>query len=160
VLRNDGEGTPVSVMTRNLEFRILKSDGQVPSSKFQVPLDAGPPEKFNPEIEQSQKMFEGKYFLVFATQDKGSGVDHYEVCEGKRQCVIAESPYPPENQQLDKKIFVKAIDKNGNERIEIFYPPNFHPWYKNYWILGTLIIVTAIIVGVILQKGLWRKILH
>lgn len=66
-------------------------------------------------------IFDGKYFLVFATQDKGSGISHYEVCEGgKRKCAIAESPYLLQNQKLNQKIFVKAVDKNGNEYIYDF----------------------------------------
>jgi len=59
---------------------------------------------------------DGKYFLVFSTQDKGSGVDHYEVREGRFGGFSeVSSPYILKYQSLDKKIFVKAIDKFGNE---------------------------------------------
>ena len=63
-------------------------------------------------------IFDGKYFLVFATQDKGSGIDHYEVSEDNGASFIpAVSPYLLKNQSLDTKIIVKAFDKKGNEKI-------------------------------------------
>lgn len=66
-------------------------------------------------------------------------IDPYEVREGLwGKFVITQSPYPLQNQKLDEKIFVKAVDKNGNARVELLYPQNFHPWYKTSQILGIL----------------------
>ncbi len=156
VLRNDGEGTSVEVKISPFRFSISKG-GDLTYPKIEAVKDTDPPEKFKPEIAQNAALFGGGWFLVFATQDKGSGINRYEVCEeNEKTCAVAGSPYLLQNQALDKKILVKAIDKNGNERIEIFYPPNFHSWYKNYWILAILIIA-AVIIGVILRRGLWQK---
>ena len=58
--------------------------------------------------------------MVFGFCDarQGLGIARYEVCEGsKRKCALAESPYLLKNQKLNKNIFIKAVDKNGNERI-------------------------------------------
>ncbi|MBI4155614.1 MAG: hypothetical protein HY507_00060 [Candidatus Zambryskibacteria bacterium] len=155
VLRNNGLGTPVETKISNFQFSIPAAE-QNSLLDFVAKQDTELPEKFKPEIAQSTDLFAGKYFLVFSTQDKGSGIDHYEVCEeSKTICIIAKSPYVLENQKLDKKIFIKAVDKVGNVRTEIFYPPNFHPWYKNYWILAILII-SSVLVFYILKK-LWRK---
>jgi len=103
--------------------------------------DTEPPEDFKPEIAKDPNIFEGKYFLVFVTQDKKSGIDHYEVCEKvKTKCVIAESPYLLQNQKLDQKIFVKAIDKSGNERMAKVEPRYPMKWYEVWWIWGIIIL--------------------
>ena len=108
--------------------------------------DNDSPENFKPEISRDPNIFENRWFLVFATQDKGAGVDHYEVCEGsKTKCAIAESPYLLHYQKLNKKIFVKAMDKSGNERIAILLPQKQSPWYQNYWIIGIIVLVVIAI---------------
>src|SRR3989338_10139974 len=64
------------------------------------------PEDFKPEISRDPNVFENKWFLIFATQDKGLGVDHYEVDRKSTRCVVAESPYLLQNQDLDEEIVV------------------------------------------------------
>ena len=154
VLLNDGKGTETGVTTSNLQFAISK---QAPPPK-PAPLekkDIDMPEVFEPTVASNPTMFDGKYFLVFATQDKGSGIDHYEICEGKRQCIIAESPYLLKNQNLDEEIIVKAIDKSGNERIVTLPAQKPAVQYKNYLILAIIILVIAIMY--LIWKFLWRK---
>jgi len=48
-----------------------------------ISLDRELPESFTPFVEQSPVLFDGKAVLVFVTQDKLSGIDHYEVAEAK-----------------------------------------------------------------------------
>ncbi len=79
--------------------------------------DKNPPEIFLPQIAKDPNVFNSKYFLVFAAQDKESGIDRYEVKEGDKSFVIAQSPYLLENQRLTDVVVVKAVDKNGNERM-------------------------------------------
>ncbi len=118
--------------------------------------DNDPPEDFKPEISQDPNVFKNKWFLVFATQDKGAGIHRYEVCEGsKTKCAIAESPYLLQNQKLNKKIFVKAFDKMGNERVVVILSQKLLPWYENYWIIG--IIALSIIATYRAVKILWSK---
>ncbi len=153
-LLNDGQGTETKITISNLQFVISK---QAPLLK-PAPIekkDTDMPEMFEPTVASDPTMFDGKYFLVFATQDKGSGIDHYEVCEGKRKCVVAESPYLLKNQSLDEEIVVKAIDKSGNERIVTLPPQKPAVWYKNYLILAIIILVVA--AAYFVWKFLWRK---
>ncbi|MBU2544616.1 hypothetical protein KJ618_04075 [Patescibacteria group bacterium] len=152
-LRNDGEGTEARTTVSNLQFVVSGASGtpKIPTVKKDIEL----PEPFEPTVACDPEMFEGKYFLVFATQDKGSGIDHYEVCEGKRKCIIAESPYLLKNQNLDEEIIVKAIDKSGNERIIALPAQKPAVWYKNYLILAIIILVIAI--AYLIWKFLWRK---
>jgi hypothetical protein len=159
-LLNDGEGTTAKTTISNFQF-LISEKVSIPQISIPEIKDTDPPEDFKPEIAQSPEMFDGKYFLVFATQDKGSGIDHYEVCEGsKKKCVIAESPYLLQNQKLDQQIFVKAVDKSGNERVVMLPPQKPLPWYKNYAILAILIIIGLFVAGVILRKILWKRHSH
>ena len=79
--------------------------------------------------------------MVFATIDKTSGVDYYEVKEGKHDFQRAESPYLLEDQSLRSKISVRAVDKAGNERIAEIIPP-----FKVSW--KDIVILLAILIGI------------
>lgn len=138
VLQNDGTGNELKVNT--IPGKISVVGGGVDMVEEKVDFTA--PEGFKPEIAQNDEMFEGKYFLVFATQDKGSGIDYYEVREGFFGTYTkAESPYVLNNQKLDTKVYVKAIDKKGNERVAVVNPQNPKSWYRDYTILGILLVV-------------------
>jgi len=155
-LLNDGKGTKANTTISNLQLVISK---QVPASQPAVveKKDTDIPETFEPIVTSDPSIFDGKYFLVFATQDKISGIANYKVREGKWGWFnVAESPYLLIHQSLDRKIFVKAIDKNGNERIAVVEPRYPIKWYENYWIW--IIIILAIIFSFIVIKGnLWKK---
>jgi hypothetical protein len=115
-------------------------------------IDTTVPEEFNPEIAE----IEGKKYLVFLTTDKTSGVDHYEIAtlnqvgiflnaKPKLEWKTGKSPYLLGDQNLSK-IFVKAIDKAGNEQIsEITLPSKPFP----YWIIPVIVICLVIIVWII-----------
>jgi len=100
---------------------------------------------------------------VFATQDKGSGIDYYEIKESRqkflkifKKWVIAESPYVLKDRKLRSYVYIKAVDKAGNERIAVVEPRYPIKWYENYWIW--IIIILAIIFSFIVIKGnLWKK---
>ncbi|HHE65575.1 MAG TPA: hypothetical protein ENL09_06080 [Bacteroidetes bacterium] len=90
-------------------------------------------------------IYDGKYFIVFSTVDKQTGLDHYEILEitpeelekikkedggianffnklfgkweEKSSWKEGESPYLLADQSLGSVIKVKAIDKAGNERL-------------------------------------------
>lgn len=117
VLRNDGQGTEVETKMLPLEMNIVPA-GSGADSGIVLPQDQDLPEPFDPEISKNPKAFDGNYFLVFGTQDKGSGINHYEVQEGNRPYETAKSPYLLKNQGMSEPIRVKAVDQAGNERVE------------------------------------------
>lgn len=129
----------------------LPGEDWSPKISFRVMIDVTPPEKFEPEIGQDPSVFEGKYFLSFYTTDKTSGIEYFEVKEGKRDFKRAKSPYLLEDQSLRNKILVKAIDKSGNEKIAEIVPP-----YKITW--ENIIILVLILVGIIVIWWIVRKI--
>lgn len=137
VLLNDGKGTPANSTLTPLIMNITDQPGIL--SEQMMP-DITPPEPFFPEIAMDPAIYNGKYFVVFSTQDKGTGVDHYEIREGSGNFVAAESPYLLRNQNLDEEVDIKAVDKSGNERTAIIYPKNPRPWYKKYFVLFIIII--------------------
>jgi hypothetical protein len=99
--------------------------------------DVYPPEDFTPQISRDPNIFDNNYFLVFSTQDKNSGIAGYFVREGVSEWVPAESPYELKDQKLRSYIYVRAVDKAGNERIASLPPQNPLKWYENYlfWII-------------------------
>jgi hypothetical protein len=156
VLLNDGQGTPTNLKTFDLQFSISKEApiSQPPISEIK---DTEPPEDFKPEIAQNPEMFDGKYFLVFATQDKKSGIDYYAVYESRRKrpqidkkdWQIVESPYVLKDQKLRSFIYVKAVDKAGNGRIAMIEPRYPLRWYENWWVWVIIVIILVYI---------WRKL--
>ena len=156
VLRNDGEGTPANIKISPLQFSISQKSSPI-SPAIESIKDTEFPEDFKPIIASDPSIFDGKYFLVFVTQDKISGIANYKVREGKWGWFnVAESPYLLIHQSLDRKIFVKAVDKNGNERIAVVEPRYSIKWYENYWI-WIIIIILGVIIAYLVKRILWKK---
>lgn len=144
ILLNDGLGTQASVDTNVLGFNISDS-ASVDEPVIIVDLsDQDPPEPFTPMISQIPEIAGESYLLMFNTQDKGSGIDYYQVKEGYRPFIDAESPYVLKNQNLDRKIVVKAVDKSGNERKVTISPVYPDPWYEKYSFFAIIIFVIAV----------------
>jgi hypothetical protein len=109
-LKNDGEGTPVSVALS--ARRGVDAD-----------TDTDPPEPFTLVISRSEDIFEGRAFLSFLTQDKGTGVERYEYASswfgtpGEDKWVRSTSPKELSRRDLFKRVYVRAVDHNGNTRV-------------------------------------------
>ncbi len=145
VLLNDGFGTPAKLSFRNANFEILpgKSKIQLKEWKEELEKDNVPPEPFEIKFIKDSMIFGGKWFIVFFTVDKQSGIDHYEVKEGKGDWKIAKSPYLLEDQDLKSIIKVKAVDKAGNERIVEWVPKKE---MFSWWTIVIILIIFMIIV--------------
>ncbi len=146
ILLADGQGSKASVKQAPLVISI-KDTQKVDELPPLNDLDS--PEFFTPQTAQDPSVFDGKWFLVFAAQDKASGISHYEIQEGVRAWEEAASPYLLEDQNLRSSIAVKAVDKAGNERIERLEAQNPAKWYENWIIWG-------IISGIGIVFVMWR----
>lgn len=129
VFLNDGSGTEQKLSGKQKEFIISDKLSANAGKKNLFTSDVYPPESFKPEISKSDSLFEGKWFLVFATEDKNSGVSHYLIKEAKfkilmffKRWKIVESPYVLGDQDKTSFIAIKAVDKAGNEVVERVYP--------------------------------------
>jgi hypothetical protein len=151
-LKNDGNGTPATLKTLDLPVIITKA-GPSPDNSSLVIVDKTPPDTFKPEIAQDTNLFDNKWFIVFSAQDKGSDVASYMIKESKYNIfdfsswVPAESPQVLADQGLKSNIYVKAIDKAGNERIVKLAPQNPIPWYTNLedWFIIILVVLVVIL---------------
>jgi len=153
VLKNDGLGTKANLRLNNLNISVSVDAGAPIKPKENE--DKNPPESFKPEIGRDENIFDGKYFLAFATQDKGTGIDHYEVKEGFwGKYIIAESPYLINDQSLGKVMYIKAVDKASNERVVKFIPDNAMARYQHYMLLGIILLIVFV---VIFRKKIWSR---
>lgn len=153
VLLNNENSTEAKLTANNSSFII---SGNIGAETAGIPKieDTEKPETFAPEIASDENIFDGKYFLVFSTVDKKSGIDHYEILESKLgnyhlsfgKWIDAESPYLLKDQKLQSHIFIKAVDKNGNERIETISPQNPLVWYKNTSIIIYVVLLLLLII--------------
>ncbi|MCA9356482.1 MAG: hypothetical protein R3B64_02345 [Candidatus Paceibacterota bacterium] len=110
VYKNDGLGTKLSTTTDSFIFAISKGGDKM---ETELP-DTNGPEEFSPMIVTHPDVYDGKYFLIFSTTDKETGVAYYEVKEGRRPWVRATSPYLLQDQSLRSRIWVRAFDYAGN----------------------------------------------
>ncbi|MFH0840879.1 MAG: hypothetical protein V1865_02780 [bacterium] len=152
ILLHDGLGTEDNVEVCNFNFTITAEEQEIDDELSAKVIDRKPPEEFIPEITWNEDLYDGEWALVFVSQDKGSGIDHYEVKEGRKDFKVATSPYLIKDQTLKSKILVKAVDKSGNERIVDVPTKGVISWYEKY-------LIYVIIIGVILIALMifWRK---
>jgi hypothetical protein len=160
-LLHDGKGTASSLRISPAQLAI---GSQLQGPEVLTPYDIDAPESFVPEIAKDANLFDGKWFVVFATHDKASGIDHYKVRELRQgtpwffqKWTRAQSPYLLSDQKLKSSIFIKAIDKRGNERIVVI--PAQYPviWYENYGILAILILGILISLFILWRRKLQKK---
>jgi hypothetical protein len=117
-LQNDGKGTAAPVHLSAVSSQTL--------------TDTSAPEIFTPSIGQSSDIFNGQYFIVFLAQDKGTGIEHYDVAYSEffspqeKDWQRAESPLLLASNTLSKKIFIRAVDQSGNARVESIVGPHYY----------------------------------
>ncbi len=134
---NDGQGSQANLVAYGAKILLNKSGGSsiINPWKEEVDGDSIPPEQFSITLEKDRVAFGGKYYIAFNTQDKQTGIDHYEIMEeplsdfgsfvwggADMPWITARSPYVLEDQSLNSTIRVKAIDKAGNEYVATLIP--------------------------------------
>ncbi len=148
VLKNDGKGGQLENIVQPSQIKITNE-----VSEQVVPVtDTDAPEVFQPEISRDDSLFGGKYFVAFSAQDKGSGIKSYEVKEGFfGSFAPAQSPHELSNQGLYKTIYIKAIDKSGNERIVTVKATHLSP-------VEYVGIAAIVLLGVVLLvRKIWKR---
>ena len=161
VLLNDGLGTKTKLIALSQSFNILEIK-DLPELKIK---DNFPPEPFKIYLGRNKEIFNGKYYITFETKDKQSGIAYYEVSEKPINFIFlarpdiknlsfkkAESPYVLEDQSLRSYVVVKAVDKAGNERVEILPPQRFLLYEEILMFIICLIILIILVIFVIKFK--------
>lgn len=124
--------------------------------------DTSPPEAFTPVVTRNAQLYDGAWTLIFATQDKGSGVAYYEVSESPLSVfdtdtlswTKTESPYKLADQTLSSYMYVRVVDEQGNVRTELYTPAWRFSWFEG---LALGILVMGLVLFVF---RLWRKKHH
>ena len=154
VLLNDGKGTEANLTLKPGSLS-TSEESKLSEDEWNQLLesDKNPPEPFKIKLSKDPLVFNGEYFISFATTDKETGIDHYEVLEipfnskVQKTWKTADSPYVLEDQNLQSEILVKAIDKAGNERISRLNPRS----NNNYFI------IILILVGLFFSVFFFRR---
>lgn len=162
----DGSGTEIEITSLPLSLFISSGGLNIIEKKPEI-IDNIPPEEFYPTISQSQDIFDNQWFVVFSTEDKQSGIDHYEIAEKRDNEVlnyiddlnwrIAVNPQILNDQKLKSYVYIKAVDKAGNRRIIPLYPINSWFWYEKpiIWVIIIIIIsLVVILIKILCQKRL------
>lgn len=158
VYLNDGRGTEAELTVQNARFSIAATATQQENPwLLEVKDDTIPPDPFAVQAESTRGVFGGKYYLVFSTLDKQSGLDHFEIFEEGVWRTV-ESPYVLKDQFLQSSIKVKAIDKAGNERIGEYTVGSESSraidFTSLYVVLGVLVVL---IMGAFAKQWIERK---
>ncbi len=164
VLANSGDGKEIPI---SLPSSVLTTTLDAPTSTVDS-VDRNPPEDFLPSIEHNGSLLEDSYFLVFATTDKGVGIDHYEVMEvldgsGDENLNTwhqATSPYLLNDQDLRSTIYVRAVDRSGNFRI-VTIPKDSESVLsvKSSWI-SIIIVLGVILLLIYVARRIYRRFMH
>lgn len=123
VYKNDGDGGLAELTKTNLSLKILASSGVSPVAPPEE--DILPPEMFTPIITSGAPFGYDGRVLVFQTQDKGSGVAHYDVGYSNLpnrnsqslSWQTTESPFFLPVKDPKFFLYVRATDVSGNERL-------------------------------------------
>lgn len=146
VFLNDGKGTIIPTKINNINIKIMKGTDDVFLPV--IVKDTVIPEKFVIIRTKDQSIYDNKWFIVFSTMDKGSGVDHYQVCEFF-SCVTGESPFLLKQQTPFYRIVVQAYDANGNVRSSVMASPLF-----------ILLLMLVLLIAFVLGYYLYRRDFH
>lgn len=152
VIKNDDKGTVVPSKSESFRFTL---SGQSTSTEE---VDGVPPEAFVIALGKEKESFNGSYFASFVAQDKNSGVQKYEWAhtyffsprEGDWQ--ETQNPIVLGKMVYFQKIFVKATDGEGNERISAVSGPYR---YAVLWI-GIILMLTVLCVLFFVRPSLYR----
>ncbi len=168
-LLNDGQGTRAVLATYGSTINLNKSAAALITDEWRqdVKNDVIPPEKFTIELirDEAGINFNGKYYIVFTTTDKQTGISGYEVMEepiskfgtfdwgavGAPWIKVDKNIYTLDDQSLNSIIRVRAIDKAGNEYVATLIPDESQKTIStnqiiSYSVIGTLVIIFIILI--------------
>ncbi|MES2214298.1 MAG: hypothetical protein V4465_02865 [Patescibacteria group bacterium] len=153
VYSNDGSGTEKNIPDVQAVVTAGGSAGTIGEKK----IDTTAPEEFLPVISHSSLLYGDKWFASFDTKDAESGIGYFEVAEVKPNSFAeplwkkAESPYLLLDQSLESTVFVRAVDKEGNVRMEEVHPREKNK--KTHFPLISGIIFLAVLLWAFLKRS-------
>ncbi len=153
---NDGLGTAIELGSEVATITLAReSVGKANAWLDEVNTDTIPPDAFVVQVESTRGVFSGRYYAVFSTVDKQSGIDHYEIFE-RGGWVKASSPHMLWDQTLRGGVKIKAVDKAGNETLGEYTEGSAPP--RQYSVNDILLPLIAI--GILLLAGFARLYMY
>lgn len=165
---NDGSGTKTNVFSADVSF-LQKNENLIkPSDVAEVyGDDHEPPSVFSPYITKNPDILNNRWAMLFLAQDKGSGIDHYEIHETKEKYappemekkkltwITVESPYLLQDQNLKNYVYVRAVDRAGNKRTATVFPRKYREsaGYGSKAFFGIMILVLGLLTSLFLRKS-------
>jgi len=150
LLRNDGEGGEELVVAQPYTISVKNTA----LGGYIEPEDVTAPEPFTAHQGVDPELFDGQAYLAFTAVDKGSGIDQYVLTETRLPAFLLQffplrwatvsSPYVLGDQHLTSTIYIKALDRAGNERLSVFPPQHLLTVYEKYLVVGILLIVVLL----------------
>ena len=167
-LLNDGLGSEDTVTKKNLSIIITPLLNASVEQKI-IAIDREPPNIFFPEIVKNANLFDNANAVIFHADDKQSGIERYEILEkityrlfGKNYSLgvwkPAVSPYRLYDQKRHSEIFIRAIDRQGNERIVHLPAQSPAQWYENRLIWSIIVVFgAAVLASLLFYAGIRKK---
>lgn len=162
--RHDGNGSEINVNTNTINISILPSNGENKSISSLLAINDGEkPEPFTPLIQKDKNLFDNKWFLVFDSKDKISGIDYFEIREVTENNIFgygqndtgwyrSESPSLLKDQSLKSIIYVKAVDRAQNMRVVKLSPTNSSKLFDYSLACVIILLVIILISRFLIQK--------
>jgi hypothetical protein len=172
VYLNDGRGSIAQLLTNEATLVVGDKPGGTIRNDWVtlVQADDQNPNEFSIALQRDRQIFNNKYFIIFNTTDKQTGIAHYEVIEEPLEesglfgwgavdapWQRARSPYVLSDQSLNSIIRVRAVDKAGNEYVATLIPEEslrgipFNTIIE-YVIIGVGIFTLVLLIGFILYR--------
>lgn len=129
-------------------------------------LDTEKPEPLFAQIVKNESLGTNKWVAIFYTHDKKSGISHYEIAEqqgdqvfdyAKLQWRPAQNPEVLLDQSRRSFVYIKAVDKVGNESISVLLPLSKQNLYQNIWFWCIIITLLLLCLGGFLWKRKIKK---
>lgn len=107
----------------------INNSNTISSISEALTSDTIPPLPFSIELGQDPSLFDGKYFISFSTTDANTGINRYEVQEGSGLILRSGTTYQLQDQTLQSRVTVRAIDNAGNVQIATLEQVSPVNWY-------------------------------
>ena len=153
--QNDGKGTAATLSLPTLSFSIGTPSGTPHTVNLEE--DVSPPESFTPVVSSGEPFGLRGSVLIFTAQDKNSGIARYDIArsyfqqakESSLTWIVTSSPYVLASGDNTRYLYVRAVDRAGNTRVEIVPPQEFSiiAFMLAWWpvLIGVAIVVILLI---------------
>ncbi len=161
VLLNNGQGSPAKVTVSKIPMIKIEKNF-ISSQPVLVIDDKESPEPLFVEIIKDNSIENNNWVVVFYGHDKKSGIDHYEIAEQKGGQLSdykklswqsAQSPQLLSDQTRQSFVYIKAVDRAGNEVVTVVAPIGGKKLYENFWFWCIILLSLLLLLG----GSLWSR---